>query len=360
MTGDCSAGLRITVLPATSAATVMPVGIASGKFQGGMTTATPRGRCSVKFGLAGDVAVPRLGQPDHLAGVELAEVDGLGDVAIGLGPGLAALVDLPRGQLEPAGAQDRRRLDQDRGAVGAGVAAQAGNAARAAATAASACSTPASDVWPTTRELWLGLTEIEPRGPVSTSLPPIRAGSGVPSWPRTFSSAGASPLGFRPARSRSAARCGTAAARPGQPASARFVLGRRVRVSMAPISSGLRSRSSIGARCGEARLQERLVRRVLEQPPHQVGHARQHGAVGGVDPHAMAAVDQGALDQVAHAEERLKLVGDGGQPRRLGRGDRVGQAADVVAAEGRAQLLVVLEQEPGTRSNDASLCHFSR
>ena len=49
MTGDCSAGLRITALPATSAATVMPVGIASGKFQGGMTTATPRGRCSVKL-----------------------------------------------------------------------------------------------------------------------------------------------------------------------------------------------------------------------------------------------------------------------------------------------------------------------
>ena len=49
MTGDCSAGFKTTVLPATRAATVMPVGIASGKFQGGMTTATPRGMCSVKF-----------------------------------------------------------------------------------------------------------------------------------------------------------------------------------------------------------------------------------------------------------------------------------------------------------------------
>ena len=47
ITGDCSAGLRTTVLPATSAATVMPVGIANGKFQGGMTTATPRGSGSV-------------------------------------------------------------------------------------------------------------------------------------------------------------------------------------------------------------------------------------------------------------------------------------------------------------------------
>ena len=49
MTGTCSAGLSTTVLPATSAATVMPVGIARGKFQGGMTTATPRGMCSVKL-----------------------------------------------------------------------------------------------------------------------------------------------------------------------------------------------------------------------------------------------------------------------------------------------------------------------
>ena len=99
-------------------------------------------------------------------------------------------------------------------------------------------------------------------------------------------------------------------------------------------------------RRGEARLQERLVRRVFEQPPHQVGHARQDGAIGRIDPHAMAAVDQGALDQVAHAEERLELVGRLGQSPRLGGGDRVGQAADVVAAERRPQLVVMLDQEP--------------
>ena len=49
MTGDCSAGFMTTVLPVTSAAAVMPVGIASGKFQGGITTATPRAMGSVKF-----------------------------------------------------------------------------------------------------------------------------------------------------------------------------------------------------------------------------------------------------------------------------------------------------------------------
>ena len=44
MTEDCSAGLMITVLPVTRAAAVMPVRMASGKFQGAITAATPRGR----------------------------------------------------------------------------------------------------------------------------------------------------------------------------------------------------------------------------------------------------------------------------------------------------------------------------
>ena len=43
MPGVCSAGFTTTVLPVTSAAVVMPVQIASGKFHGLITTATPRG-----------------------------------------------------------------------------------------------------------------------------------------------------------------------------------------------------------------------------------------------------------------------------------------------------------------------------
>ena len=43
MTGDCSAGFITTALPATSAAAVMPVRIASGKFHGAITAQTPRG-----------------------------------------------------------------------------------------------------------------------------------------------------------------------------------------------------------------------------------------------------------------------------------------------------------------------------
>ncbi len=43
ISGVGPAGLTITGLPATSAALVMPVRIASGKFHGAMTSATPRG-----------------------------------------------------------------------------------------------------------------------------------------------------------------------------------------------------------------------------------------------------------------------------------------------------------------------------
>jgi hypothetical protein len=42
ITGVCSAGFITTVLPVESAADVMPVRIASGKFHGAMTPTTPR------------------------------------------------------------------------------------------------------------------------------------------------------------------------------------------------------------------------------------------------------------------------------------------------------------------------------
>ena len=58
-------GLSTTVLPATSAAVVMPVRIASGKFQGGITTHTPErdvveARCvSPGYGVSGCGAASR-------------------------------------------------------------------------------------------------------------------------------------------------------------------------------------------------------------------------------------------------------------------------------------------------------------
>ncbi len=43
ITGVLLAGLRITVLPATTGPTVVPVRIASGKFHGGITRPAPNG-----------------------------------------------------------------------------------------------------------------------------------------------------------------------------------------------------------------------------------------------------------------------------------------------------------------------------
>ena len=42
--GVCSAGLKTTVLPVPSAAAIIPVGIASGKFHGAITAHDARGK----------------------------------------------------------------------------------------------------------------------------------------------------------------------------------------------------------------------------------------------------------------------------------------------------------------------------
>ena len=105
ITGDCSAGFITTVLPVASAAVVMPVRIASGKFHGAMTAATPRGRYSVRFSSPGTCTFRPAFHRDGRLGVVFAKVDRLADVGIGLAPRLAAFEHFPSGQLEPPAAQ---------------------------------------------------------------------------------------------------------------------------------------------------------------------------------------------------------------------------------------------------------------
>src|SRR3712207_968506 len=60
--------------------------------------------------LAGDgVDLHAVLEPEHLAGVVLEEVYGLGDLRVGLAPGLPALVDVPGEELDPAPLHDGRR-----------------------------------------------------------------------------------------------------------------------------------------------------------------------------------------------------------------------------------------------------------
>ena len=70
-------------------------------------------------------------------------------------------------------------------------------------------------------------------------------------------------------------------------------------------------------------------------------------AIGRVNPNPVAAGDQCGLNHVAHAVQCLELEASGGNLCHLGGRDRMGQAADVVAAKGRAELLMMLDQEPG-------------
>ena len=90
---------------------------------------------------------------------------------------------------------------------------------------------------------------------------------------------------------------------------------------------------------GEGQAQERLVGRVLEQAPHEVGHAGDQLADRRVLAQAQAQLAHGGLDRLAHAVQHLQLEGAPGQAEGLGGGDGVGQRAHVVAGEGRADLV---------------------
>ena len=111
-------GLRTTVLPATSAAVVMPVRIARGKFQGGITTRDAHRDVLeiVAFAGVGRQGL-RLGESLHLPRVELAEVDGLGRVAVGFGPRLGLFEDHHGRELVLAPADRRGDAEDERRAL---------------------------------------------------------------------------------------------------------------------------------------------------------------------------------------------------------------------------------------------------
>ncbi len=102
------------------------------------------------------------------------------------------------------------------------------------------------------------------------------------------------------------------------------------------LTFGGRMRSAQLLALGEAVAEERLVRRVLQQPAHQVGHARHQLADRGVDPQPLPHRPQRGVHRLGHAVEHLQLDGAVGQPGGPGGGQPVGQAAEVVAGERRA------------------------
>ena len=123
MVGASPEGLRMTVLPQTMAAEVMPAMMARGKFHGGNDGADAEGDVAELVALAGELdgGGGRV-EAEGFAGVELEEVDGLAHVGVGLGPVLADLIGEPRAQLELAQAHEAGGAEEQGSAFGRGLA----------------------------------------------------------------------------------------------------------------------------------------------------------------------------------------------------------------------------------------------
>ncbi len=99
--GVSGAGLKATAFPAANAARTPPAGIAIGKFHGGITATTPSGSnrsapSAVRSGPSRSTA---------RSPYQRGEVDALGDLGVGFGNGLGALVHHRREQLRPPARQ---------------------------------------------------------------------------------------------------------------------------------------------------------------------------------------------------------------------------------------------------------------
>ena len=151
------------------------------------------------------------------------------------------------------------------------------------------------------------------------------------------------PRAPRPDATRTPARVGTATGRRG-----RSRAGAR-RAGWPPAGASTTGGGQQLVECaalGEAVAHERLVRGVLQQPTHQVRHARHQLADGRVDPQPQPEAAHRRVHGLGHAVEHLDLVagvGDALVPRV---GDGVGQRAQVVAAERGADRAVVVVQQP--------------
>ena len=91
----------------------------------------------------------------------------------------------------------------------------------------------------------------------------------------------------------------------------------------------------VGDFVGEAGPQPGLVRRVLQQPADEIGHAGNHLADGHVLANADVAGGDGRAKLVGHAGELLHFIGGGGEIVLFQQGQDVSDGADVVRAGGQ-------------------------
>ena len=113
MVGESLEGLRMTVLPVTMAAAVMPAMMAKGKFHGRNDRAHAERDVEELVALAGILDGRGCGgQAQGFAGVELKEIDGFAHVGVGLSPVLADFIGEPGAELEVAAANDFGGIEQ--------------------------------------------------------------------------------------------------------------------------------------------------------------------------------------------------------------------------------------------------------
>ena len=190
---------------------------------------------------------------------------------------------------------------------------------------------------PTTRSLCEGSIDVNCSS-VSTGRPSIHSGIELAEAPSHAGRAlAASPGGFRLSKNRPAARCESLWSAPRR--AGRLAEREQPCVGLgAAVSSGFISNFSGETCSAKLALQERIVRRVFQQPAHEVGHAGDQLAVGHVDPQAIAQVDQHLFLGVAHAVEHLQFEAGFGQAQMPRHGHAMRQRADVVAGQRRSQV----------------------
>ena len=254
--GVCGAGLTITGLPAASDASTDPTGMATGKFHGGVTTEMPTGVCTAPC--TSDRAAARVG-------VVPREVDGLADLRVGLGHGLAGLVD--------------HRRDE----VRAGLLQATPRPGAAPWTGRRATSRPSRGPRPR-----LARRPRRPPSTVETTTAPGGASISRPTIPRAharaIAAAGSVSGVLANASDQVQRRAG--ARRRGAVGREEPVAVRRTERRLLGVHRGL---------VGEQGVQEVLARGVLLEPPHQVGD----GDVE-VVPRDDRRVEQDRADRVAH------------------------------------------------------------
>ena len=282
----------------------------------------------------------RLAEAQHLAPVVLEKVDGLVDVADGLTACLAGLESHERGQIHRLVAHQFRRLEQHGGAHGRrGVPPRGQGSLRGRGGGfgfgAAAVGDRADHLVRRGRiDRWQASGGVDVTSADAQWIVPAEAAA----YGRQRGNVGVAVLTPREVGGRLVGErrriVGVGQCDDRQPGGLGAEVGRCVRWLDELLHRGA---------FDERLAQERVVGGVLQQPPHQVGHARDELADRRVLPQVETHVTDGLLDGLAHAVQHLDLEGGVAQAQFASRLYGRRQRAHVVAGERGPHLARVLQ-----------------